>query len=101
MEHKPSQPFANGTEFAVFNDIYCCNCHLYKLDEEGMPLESNCEIDNAMVNFQIGMGDWPANSIVEMNGRRVCLHFKKRLDNGGVAREEIDGQVGLFGEDDA
>ena len=82
-QYKPSKPFPNGTTYGVFNDAFCCRCKKYKVDEAGMPLDDNCEVENAIAEAQFFEEKYPKDDIVEV-GRfyHVCLHFES--DNSEV-----------------
>ena len=89
---KPSRPFPNGSTFEFFNEVFCCRCTKLKLDDDGMPLEDNCEIENAIAEAQFDEKAWPENDIVEVNGHyHVCRHFHSEDESLMYKFREIMG----------
>ena len=72
-----SKPFPNGSTFEYFNGAFCCRCRKYRLDDEGMPLPDNCEIENAIARAQFDVRHWPKDEIVRVGDMyHICLHFE-------------------------
>jgi len=92
-KHKPSRPFPNGSTFAFFNDAFCCRCKKYKLNDDGLPTDDNCTVENAISEAQFDIEKYPQDDIVEVGGYlHVCLHFESDDD------EVMQGYKGLFEE---
>ena len=68
--------FANSSEFALFNEINCCNCSLYVTTEQheksGKPY---CTIEDKILTWD-GYESFPAQVKISEN---KCLNFKMKV----------------------
>ena len=81
VKYESSKPFPNGTEFMVFNDVFCCNCGKHKVDADGMPLPDNCKIEELICHSQLDDKCWPGDDVVIVKGfGYACLHFEYEGD---------------------
>lgn len=58
-----AKPFSNGSEYGVFNDVYCCNCKRYRVhpyeNRELTVEEGGCPIADRILLAMGDLKEWP------------------------------------------
>ena len=66
---------SNGTEGAMFQDMFCCQCTKDNLDDEG---KGGCEIILLSMCHNRDEPEYPKEWIYDKDGQPVCTAWEKK-----------------------
>ena len=98
--HKGSE-FPNGSSYMFFDEVFCCRCNRYVLDDDGMfaafPEDGGCEIRDKIERAGGGEPVFPGEDVVEIWENNMPKYW--HVCRGFVTDDEkvMDQYRALFG----
>lgn len=91
--------FSNGTEYQNFKEVFCERCQKCRLDKHGMPLQTNCKIENRIMACACFGYEFPTDKLVKSKtylyicprfvgrDKKVDMQYEKMLEREGIQRK--------------